>query len=123
MARKKSEMGKTEEKAEQTAAQAKAATEQRNADSILEELKAALAKGNVIFGSRSVLKMLKLKSPKMIFIASNCLESVKNDINAFAKISGARVENFDGTGKQFGIFCGKPFAVASLAVLEEQKKK
>lgn len=119
MARKKSEMDKTVEKVEQTAAQEKV----EKADAVMEELKAAIAKGNVIFGSRSVLKTLKLKSPKMIFIASNCLESVKNDINASAKISGVRVENFDGTGKQFGIFCGKPFAVASLAVLEGQKKK
>jgi len=118
VARKKSEMGKTEEKAEQTGGSAPNGSPVQ-----LEELKAAIAKDNVIFGSRSVLKTLKLKSPKMIFIASNCLESVKNDINASAKISGVRVENFDGTGKQFGIFCGKPFAVASLAVLEEQKKK
>ena len=51
------------------------------------------------------------------------MENVKNDISASAKISGVKVENFAGTGKQLGVFCGKPFAVASLAVLEEQKKK
>lgn len=116
MARKKSEMNKTDEKAEQAVAQEKT-------DSHLEELKAALVKGNVLFGSRSVLKSLKLKSPRMIFVASNCPETVRRDINSHAKISGATVENFAGTAKQLGIVCGKPFAIASLAVLPEQKKK
>lgn len=89
---------------------------------MLEELKAALAKGNVLFGSRSVLKALKMKNPKAVFIALNCPENLKNDIHAYAKISGTRVENFNGSAKQMGIFCGKPFAVASLAVIGEKKK-
>lgn len=116
MARKKSEMNKTDEKAEQAVAQEKT-------DSNLEELKAALVRGNVLFGSRSVLKSLKLKNPKAVFVASNCPEAVRRDISSHAKISGAAVENFGGTAKQLGIVCGKPFAVASLAVLPEQRKK
>ncbi len=121
MARKKSEMSKTDVK--QTGQAAAAQEKMEKADAVHEELKAAVAKGSVLFGSRSVMKALKLKNPKMIFVASNCIENVKNDISASAKISGVKVENFAGTGKQLGIFCGKPFAVASLAVLEEHKKK
>ncbi|MFZ3077622.1 MAG: 50S ribosomal protein L30e [Candidatus Aenigmatarchaeota archaeon] len=116
MARKKSESKKD-------VVQAVVSENVAKADAILEDLKAAVAKGNALFGSRSVMKALKLKSPKMIFVASNCPESAKNDINSSAKISGTKIENFEGTGKQLGVFCGKPFSIASLAVLEEQKKK
>jgi len=116
MARKKSESKKD-------VVQAVVSEKAAKADAVLEELKAAVAKGNALFGSRSVMKALKLKSPKMIFISSNCPESARNDINSNARISGTKIENFEGTGKQLGVFCGKPFAVSSLAVLEEQKKK
>lgn len=114
MARKKSEMAGAAEEA--------VSQEKVQSDSVLEGLKAALAKRNAVFGSRSVLKALKTKSLKAVFVASNCPESVKNDISSHAKISGAKLENFAGTAKQMGIFCGKPFAVASLAVMEEKKK-
>lgn len=87
----------------------------------LEELKAALAKGNVLLGSRGVLKALKMKSLKAVFVASNCPQSTKDDIASYAKIAGVAIESFDGSAKQLGIFCGKPFAVASLAVAEKKK--
>ncbi len=115
MPKKKSESGN---KSEQAAVSEKAA----KTDAVLEDLKAALAKGGVLFGSRSVVKALKTGNPKAVFIASNCPETVKNDINSCAKISGTKIENFGGTAKQMGVFCGKPFAMASLAVLEEKKK-
>lgn len=88
----------------------------------LEALKAALAKNSVLLGSRSVLKALKTGNPKIVFMASNCPERIKGDIASSAKISGAALERFEGTAKQLGIFCGKPFAVASLAVMQEKKK-
>jgi large subunit ribosomal protein L30e len=115
MPKKKSEAGS---RSEQAIVSEKAA----RADAVMDDLKAALAKGGVLFGSRSVVKALKLKNPKVVFVASNCPESLKKDIDSLAKISGARVESFAGTGKQLGIFCGKPFSVASAAVLEEKKK-
>ncbi len=116
MSRKKSEM-------KENAGQAVVQEKIQAADSAHEELKTAVAKGNVLFGSRSVLKALKSGNPKIVFVASNCPESARNDINSHAKISGTKVENFNGTGKQLGIICGKPFAIASFVVLPEQKKK
>ncbi len=115
MPRKKSENGS---RSEHVVVSEKAA----KADAVLEGLKAAVAKGSVLFGSRSVVKALKLRNPKAVFVASNCPESLRKDIDSLAKISGTKIESFAGTGKQFGIFCGKPFLVASAAVLEEKKK-
>lgn len=113
MPRKKTD---NNEKSEQAVASEKAAGAR------LDDLKSALAKGNVLFGGRSVLKALKAGDPKIVFIASNCPDSIKQDIISCARISGANVETFEGTAKQMGIFCGKPFAIASLAVRAEHKK-
>ncbi|MFQ6057177.1 MAG: 50S ribosomal protein L30e [Methanosarcinales archaeon] len=87
----------------------------------LEELKDALTKNNVIIGSKRTIKYLKTKNVKLVMIASNCPENIKNDINHYSKISKIKVEKFDGTAKQLGIFCGKPFPIATLAIKSETK--
>lgn len=79
-------------------------------------LKDALSKDNIIIGSREVVKALKMKKPELIILASNCPESIKKDINYYANMSGIKVETFSGSGKQLGIFCGKPFSISSIAI-------
>jgi elongator complex protein 3 len=41
---------------------------------------------------------------------------IKKDIDYYSKLTGIKFENFDGTAKQLGIFCGKPFSIAVLAI-------
>jgi large subunit ribosomal protein L30e len=81
-----------------------------------EELRSALEEKNIVIGSRQAIKHLKLKKAKLIVIASNCPDNVKRDIEHYSKLTGIKVENFDGTAKQLGVFCGKPFPIATLAV-------
>lgn len=83
-------------------------------------LKDALAKDNVLIGSRQVMKAMKIRKPELVVLASNCMESVKKDIHHYANISGTRVENFSGTAKQLGVLCGKPYSIASLAVVQKK---
>ena len=84
----------------------------------MKELKDALKENKVIIGSKRTIKYLKLGSVKLIILASNCPDDVKKDIEHYTKLSGIEIENFDGTAKQLGIFCGKPFAIASLAIVK-----
>jgi len=83
---------------------------------MLEELRTALEEKNVVIGSKQTIKHLKLKKTKLIVIANNCPENVKKDIEHYSKLTGIKVEKFDGTAKQLGVFCGKPFAIATLAI-------
>lgn len=83
---------------------------------MLDELKNALKEKRVIIGSKQTIKNLKLKNVKFVVIANNCPENIKNDIEYYSKLTGIKVEKFDGTAKQLGIFCGKPFSIAALAV-------
>lgn len=80
------------------------------------EIKKALSENRIIIGSRVVLKKLKLGKLKLIVIASNCPENIKNEIEYYSKLSNTRVEVFDGTGRELGVFCGKPFPIAVIGI-------
>ncbi len=84
----------------------------------MKELRNALKENKVIIGSKKTIKYLKLGNVKLIILANNCPDNIKKDIENYVKLSGIKIENFDGTAKQLGIFCGKPFAIASLAIVK-----
>lgn len=90
---------------------------------ILDQLKDALNKKNVIIGSRRTVKYLKLGNVKLVLIAQDCPEIIKKDINYYAKMSKSKVEEFNGTAKQLGLFCGKPFPIATLAIKSEPNER
>ena len=88
-----------------------------------EDLRNALKENKVVLGSKRTVKYLKLGRVRTIIVANNCPESVKKDLGHYTKLTGIKLENFDGTAKQLGILCGKPFSIASLAILSEKNEK
>lgn len=87
----------------------------------LDEVKTELAKSNVIIGSKQTIKLLKNNKVRLIVLAVNCPEDVKKDIKRYATMSKIEVKEYDGTAKQLGIFCGKPFPIATLSIKGESK--
>lgn len=85
-------------------------------EDFLNQLKDALTKDNVIIGSKRTVKYLKADNVKLVILAQNCPESVKKDIKYYAGLSGLKVEEFQGSAKQLGVFCGKPFSIATIAI-------
>jgi large subunit ribosomal protein L30e len=85
----------------------------------MKELRDALKDNSVVMGSKTTIKYLKVGNVKLIVIANNCPESVTKEIEHYSKLSGIEVKKFDGTAKQLGVFCGKPFAIASLAIVSK----
>lgn len=83
---------------------------------MIDELRNAIKEKNVIIGTKQAIKNLKLKNVKSIVVASNCPENVRKDIEYYSKLTGIKMENFDGTAKQLGILCGKPFSIAVMAI-------
>ena len=82
-----------------------------------EDLRTALDEKKVILGSKRTIKYLKLGKAKKIILSNNCPEIVKKDVEHYTKLTGIKLESFDGTSKQLGIFCGKPFAISALAIV------
>lgn len=81
------------------------------------DLRAALGEKKVILGSKRTVKYLKLGKVKKIILSNNCPETVKKDVEHYTKLTGIKMESFDGTSKQLGIFCGKPFSISALAIV------
>ncbi|MEM7824104.1 MAG: ribosomal L7Ae/L30e/S12e/Gadd45 family protein [Candidatus Aenigmatarchaeota archaeon] len=79
-------------------------------------MREAVSARKALLGSRSVLRAVRMGSVKSVIIATNCPAPVAADIQKYAKMAGITVEQFDGTGKQLGTLCGKPFSIAVAAI-------
>ncbi|MBS3055670.1 MAG: 50S ribosomal protein L30e [Candidatus Aenigmarchaeota archaeon] len=83
---------------------------------VQEEVQTALKDNKAILGYRRSIKFIKLNSPKLIVVSNNLPEKVRKEIDHNAKVSGAKVETFNGTSKELGIICSKPFPVSTLVI-------
>ena len=75
-------------------------------------LKLAVDTGVVWLGASRVRKAVAAKRARLVVVASNAPGDV------LSGIAGMKVHTFPGTNAELGAACGKPFAVAALAVLE-----
>ena len=85
----------------------------------VEQLRSAVAQKNALIGSRSVLRALRTGSTKFVMISTNCPAPVAADIEKYAGMAGVKLERFDGTGRQLGTICGKPFSISVAAIREK----
>jgi ribosomal protein L30E len=70
----------------------------------------------IVLGYRNSIKFIKLKTPKLIVISNNLPESLKKEIEQNAKVGKMKIETFNGTSKELGTFCGKPFPVSAFVI-------
>lgn len=82
------------------------------------ELVNALKTGRVVLGSRRTLRYVKVGKARAVIVASNAPPEIREDILYYARLGGIPVYIYPGTSVELGAVCGKPFTVASLAVLD-----
>lgn len=78
-------------------------------------LRTAVETGDVRLGLRQVRRALAKGQARLLVLAAN---SPDDTLRAQDKV---KVVAFDGTGIELGAACGKPFAVAGLAVVDPGK--
>ncbi len=78
-------------------------------------IRKALRSGKYYLGSKRTLKALKKGEAKAVVVASNCPEDVLEKIKSY----NVPIFVFKGNNMELGAFCGKPFSVAAMAILEE----
>ena len=83
---------------------------------LIEEIQSALKSKKVILGYRESIRFIKANSPKMIVIANNIPDEMKDEIEHTAKLSNTVVKMFEGSSKELGVICGKPFPIAILVI-------
>ena len=91
-------------------------------DKDLEEIKKVLKTGNFIIGADRGLKNLKLGNAEKIFLASNCKEETKEDIERLAKLCKAEIIVLNMPNDELSTLCKKPFAISMLSVVKKITK-
>ncbi|MCS7093878.1 MAG: ribosomal L7Ae/L30e/S12e/Gadd45 family protein [Candidatus Aenigmarchaeota archaeon] len=79
---------------------------------VKEKIKEALKENKAILGYREVLKFIRNNNVELVVLAKNTPEKIKNIILH----SNVAVEIFDGSSKEMGTLCGKPYPVAVIAI-------
>ncbi|MEM1901615.1 MAG: 50S ribosomal protein L30e [Candidatus Nezhaarchaeales archaeon] len=93
--------------------------EESNVISLDRELKVALKTGKVVFGSKEVLRLISRGLGKLVIVASNCPDIIKQQIDYYAKLSQIPVHHAPYTSQELGGMCQRGHAISSLLVLEE----
>ena len=74
--------------------------------------------GKVQFGANIALKSVKTKKAKLILLASNCPQNIKENLEYYCTLSEIPVSVFRGESTDLGALCGKPFNVSVLTIKE-----
>jgi len=74
--------------------------------------------GKILFGTNNAIKNAKTRRAKLIIVASNCPQKIREDIEYFCKLSNIPVTIYNGTSIDLGVVCGKPFKVSALTIRE-----
>jgi len=69
--------------------------------------------GTVLIGSKRTIKAVDNKEAKVVILSSDCPKDVVDRITG--KVS---IINFPGMGIELGTTCDKPFAIATMSVIE-----
>ncbi len=75
-------------------------------------LRSTFSTGKVLIGTKQTREAVKNGKAQVVVVSSNCPEKSMNEIK------GVPVIKYPGTGVDLGVACGKPFAIAALAVIE-----
>ncbi len=85
---------------------------------ITEIIQSAIKSKKAIIGYKESIKFIKCGKPKMVIIAKNAPEKIMNEIKYNAKIFEIPVEIFNGTSKDLGVICGKPYPITTITIEE-----
>lgn len=80
----------------------------------IEKIKKLLKSEKVVIGTDRTLKLLKNSSVESVFLSSNCPETVRRDIEYYAKMTKTPVIALNQPSDELGILCKKPYHVSVL---------
>ena len=74
--------------------------------------------GKIQIGASSALKSIKAKKARLIIVASNCPQSIHEDIEYYCRLSEIPMSIYHGSRLDLGAVCGKPFEVSAITIRE-----
>ncbi len=91
------------------------------ADKNIQEIKKLFKSDELVIGTERTVKGIRQGNVKKVFLASNCNEKVKNDINYYSSITGFEVVQLPYPNEELGTMCKKPFAISVISILKGGK--
>ncbi|MCW3135573.1 MAG: ribosomal L7Ae/L30e/S12e/Gadd45 family protein [Canidatus Methanoxibalbensis ujae] len=89
-------------------------------DALNRELKDAVKRGVVKIGARTTIKALKSGAAAAVIIANNCPKSLREKIRESSP-NDVLFYEYPAGHRELGFACGKPFAIASLCILNRDE--
>ncbi len=90
------------------------------AEKDLDEIKKLIRDEKLIFGRDIALKKLRLGKVEKIFLAKNCNEELKKDIEYYKNINKFEVAQLSIPNDELGMICKKPFSISIAVKLKEK---
>ena len=78
----------------------------------------AVKTGKVSLGANAAIQNAKTGKAKMIILASNCPQDIKDDIEYYCKLSKIPVMTYKGASMDLAEVCNKPFIISALSIRE-----
>ena len=78
----------------------------------------AVKTGKVSFGANAAMQNAKTGKAKMIILASNCPQDIKDDIEYNCKLSKVPVMTYKGASMDLAEVCNKPFIISAVSIRE-----
>ncbi len=87
------------------------------------EIRRAVDGGKVVFGTTQSEKSILKGKAQLIIISANIMAPAKEKLLALSEMAEIPHFRYEGTGKNLGSVCGKPFTVSAMAVENPGKSK
>ena len=87
----------------------------------MEKLKQDLLESSekLVFGTERNLKLLKDDRIKRIYITSNCIDTIKEEIKRYALHNGkTEIVELNATNSEPGLICKKPFSISVIGLIK-----
>ena len=90
--------------------------EEKQMDIGLDDFKKLLKTDKVVLGTEQTLKLLKSGSTARVFISVNCPDTIKKDIEYYAKLADVPLVYLKQPNDELGTLCKKPYPVSVLCI-------
>lgn len=84
------------------------------------ELRKALQLKSIYFGTKETMKNLRNGKVNKIFLANNCPEKIKNDLEHYSKISKIKVIELNQPGDELALICKKGYPLTVISCYDEK---
>ncbi len=80
------------------------------------EIISAIKTKKAVIGTKESMLLMKNKKCKLVVFAQNLPVELKEELENISKMTNIPIKMFNGTNKELGILCKKPFNISVIAI-------